>query len=373
MDSPGLRDRRWVPWQLTLILLPILLVTACAGTGGGSPTAPAIPSFPAVTPISARPEVSATPTPSSTVPPTVEPSPTSGSDPTVHTVAPGDTLLGLAKLYGIPMAAIQIENDMGSSTVVQAGQTLTIPSEDEWEGASPFWVAHEIQPGETLIGIARRYDVDVERLKAANELDNADQITVGDLLVVPLNGPALPPVPSATDVPAPTSAPEPTDTPEPSVTVASMSSAPTGADPAPPIGDALPPPDLASWPQTIARLINEVRADHGLPPYAYNETLEQAAQAHANDCSQRGWGSHTGSDGSNIKLRVARAGYDGTGWAECWAQTQTPQKAVEVWMDETPPNDPHRRTLLSDWFTEIGLGVSDAEWGTYVIANFGRP
>jgi len=137
--------------------------------------------------------------------------------------------------------------------------------------------------------------------------------------------------------------------------------------------EAQPPADLSSWPQKIARLINEVRAQHGLPPFTYNPKLEQAAQAHANDCARRGWCSHTGSDGANIKSRILRAGYSAGGWAECWAQTQTPQRAVEVWMDETPPNDPHRRTLLSDWVTEIGIGVSQADWGTYIIADFGRP
>jgi uncharacterized protein YkwD len=135
----------------------------------------------------------------------------------------------------------------------------------------------------------------------------------------------------------------------------------------------VPPPELATWPERIAQLINEVRARHGLAPYAYNVILEQAAQAHANDCSQRGWCSHTGSGGTDVKARVIRAGYDPTGWAECWAQTQTLERAVEVWMNETPPNDPHRRTLLSDWFSEIGIGVAEADWGYYIIADFGRP
>jgi hypothetical protein len=45
-----------------------------------------------------------------------------------------------------------------------------------------------------------------------------------------------------------------------------------------------------------------------------------------------------------------------------------------MWMDEVPPNDAHRRTLLTTWLTEIGLGVAEAPWGYYYfIANFGRP
>ncbi len=121
------------------------------------------------------------------------------------------------------------------------------------------------------------------------------------------------------------------------------------------------------------RLINEVRAAYGLGPLAYNETLALAAQGQANDCAQRGWCSHTGSDGSNIKTRILRAGYDPASWAECWAQRQTPQGAVDIWMDEVPPNDPHRRTLLTTWLSEIGVGVAQTSWGYYFIADFGRP
>jgi uncharacterized protein YkwD len=307
-----------------------------------------------------------------TTPPTAEPTPERESNglPT-HTVEVGDTLLGLARAYDVPMAAIQLENDLGGSTVLQTGETLTIPSNEGWEGASPFWVVHEVQPGETLIEIARAYDVELDELQAVNGLDDADRITVGQQLILPLGGPAAPQVLAPTEQPRPTAA-EPTTTAAPAAAASTATPRPESAGPATLPGAAVPA-ELADWPREIARLINEVRAEHGLPPYTYNETLELAAQRHANDCAQRGWCSHTGSDGANIKTRVLRAGYEARGWAECWAQTQTPQRAVEVWMNETPPNDPHRRTLLSDWFTEIGLGVSRADWGNYIIANFGRP
>jgi uncharacterized protein YkwD len=306
-------------------------------------------------------------------------------EPTSHTVQAGDTLLGMAKQYGVPMAAIQLQNEMGDSTIVQIGQTISIPPAAEWEGSSAFWMLHEVSPGETLIAIARAYDVEPDALQAVNGLDDADRIAVGQNLVLPLPGPAAPRDAAPAEVPPPTSTPSPPPTvppdsapsadDEPEVAAASSdpqpAAAPTESEPvAPP---AAPPADLAAWPREIARLINEVRAQHGLEPLAYNQTLEQAAQAHADDCEQRGWCSHVGSDGARIKTRVFRAGYDGSSWAECWAQTQSPARAVEIWMDETPPNDPHRRTLLSDWFSEIGIGVSDADYGTYIIADFGRP
>ncbi|HRT32329.1 MAG TPA: CAP domain-containing protein, partial [Anaerolineae bacterium] len=141
----------------------------------------------------------------------------------------------------------------------------------------------------------------------------------------------------------------------------------------PAVTPAPPPADIAAWPYETVRLMNEVRASYGLPPLTYNETLAQAAQLQATDCAQRGWCSHTGSDGSDIKQRILRVGYNPASWAECWAQRQTPQGAIDIWMDEVPPNDPHRRTLLTTWLTEVGVGVAQTTWGYYFIADFGKP
>lgn len=50
------------------------------------------------------------------------------------------------------------------------------------------------------------------------------------------------------------------------------------------------------------------------------------------------------------------------------------QEAVAWWMDETPPNDPHRSTLLSTGVTETGVAVVPTGQGDYYfIAVFGRP
>jgi uncharacterized protein YkwD len=275
----------------------------------------------------------------------------------------GDTLLDLAMTYDVPMAAIQLQNEMGDSTVVQVGQVLSIPPRAGWEGASRFWIVHVVKAGETLVGIARTYGLKAADLKAVNGLSDADLIVVGQDLILPLGAPAV----EITPTPAHTPTSPPTATPAFSTTVEPPAASSTAVPAAP------PPADVAAWPHETVRIINEVRAAHGLGPLTYNETLAQAAQGQANDCAQRSWCSHTGSDGSNIKTRIIRAGYDPASWAECWAQRQTPQGAVDIWMDEVPPNDPHRRTLLATHLSEIGMGVAQTSWGYYFIAAFGRP
>lgn len=310
-----------------------------------------------------------------------------GSAMREHIVQPGETLLGLAMAYDVPMAAIQLQNDLGEGTTVQAGQTLVIPPAVGWEGASPFWIVHEVGAGETLSEIAARYGVAVSMLQGVNGLTNADYLAVGQSLILPLaapkeivaaeHAPTPTPLPPPTATPAPTLAPTVTETPSSEEGAGSDEDTPTPTAPAPdPTSVPAPPPgdDMAALAAEIFRLINAERAAHGLGPLSYNATLARAAQLHAEDCYQRGWCGHTGSDGSTMKERIIRAGYDPARWSECWAWHRTPAKAVFAWMDEVPPNDPHRRTLLSTWLTEVGVGVMPGNGhGYYFIADFGKP
>jgi len=285
-----------------------------------------------------------------------------------HTVQPGETLLGLALQYKVPMAAIQLQNQLGSETALQAGQVLDIPAAAEWEGASPFWVVYLVPEGATLSGIAALYELKLATLRAVNGLDDDDLLRVGRPLILPLEAPAE--HARASD-PTPTPLP-PTPTPPPTPEALESPQLPLEPLPSPPPEPL--PADVAAWPVEVFRLINVVRAEHGLSPYAYDETLARAAQLHGQDCLQRGSCSHTGSDGSNVKTRILRAGYDAAGWAECIVYSSSPQEAVDWWMDEVPPNDAHRRTLLSTWVTEIGIAVVPTDWDYYYfIADFGRP
>jgi uncharacterized protein YkwD len=360
VNSIGGSGKSKVVWPLVqwMALAGLLLALVACSSPSPSPTLPPSPSS----------TVPPTPAPTDDVPSTaevMEPAATESSPAAPqhvkHTVQPGETLLQLALQYGVPMAAIQLQNDLGSATALQAGQVLGIPPAAEWEGASPFWVVYEVVEGATLSGIAASYDLDLTTLRAVNGLADDDLLWVGQLLILPLDTPAEV---ARASTPTPTPVP-PTSTPAP--TTESTASPPTSTT------EPLPT-EVAAWAAEVFRLINGVRAEHGLPPYAYNETLERAAQLHGQDCQQRGSCSHTGSDGSNVKTRILRAGYDAAGWAECIVYSWSPQEAVDWWMDETPPNDPHRRTLLSTWVTEIGIAVVPTDRGYYYfIADFGRP
>jgi uncharacterized protein YkwD len=175
-----------------------------------------------------------------------------------------------------------------------------------------------------------------------------------------------------------TSSPTPSALPSLDSAVPTATAAPSQALATVPVSAADPslptlPPEIATWPQEVFQIVNQLRAENGLPPYAYNEVLEWAARLHGQDCLQREYCDHTGSDGSNLKTRLERAGYDAAGQAEVIVYSSSPQAAVDWWMDEVPPDDPHRSALLSDWFTEIGVAVVDAGHTYYFIADLGRP
>ncbi len=323
---------------------PAQAPTAVAATATRGPLSPTLPEPPTPT---AMPTPEPTPTPSP-IPP-----------PTVHVVQPGDTLLGLAYTYGVPVAAFQLLNGLGDSTLLSIGQELLVPNQSAWAGVPLYWIVHTVHPNETLSGIAAAYDIPLQRLLEVNRLTLDTPLPVGRDLILPAESPLVARNTAGMG--------------------AGSSGGTGGGTTKPPSGSvwtpitAPPPADVADWPAEVIRLINEIRVANGLQPLVYNGKLATIAQSHANDCAARGWCSHTGSDGSTYRMRMAAIGYAARYASECWAQSRNPAHAINMWMDEVPPYDAHRRTILSAHYTEIGVGVAQTTWGYYFVADFGQP
>jgi uncharacterized protein YkwD len=270
------------------------------------------------------------------------------------------------------MAAIQLANDMGSSVDLIAGQTLAIPGSTQWLNEGFFWIVHVVRSGETLVGLSSAYDLTVDDILRVNAIADPALIHVDQQLVVPLTQlftlkAPQPTSPSAAIAAAPTASDG--GAAESSGTTSETAS--TVAEPA-----AAPPPALpagpADWPAYILTRINQVRAEHGLNTLALVPELSYAAQAHAEDCARRGWGSHVGSDGAVLQTRLERKGYGGSNWGENWVQALNAERAFDWWYGEIPPNDPHRRNILSRYYTEIGIGIAQTDWGYIFVTDFGR-
>lgn len=151
---------------------------------GGELAAVTVTATPAVVPTEAAPDAeaqSAQPTPvlAPTMAPTIE--------QIIHTVQPGETLLGIATRYNVNVQTILNANALTMDSVVQPGQTLVVPLVPDEKGT---W--HEVGPGENLTTIAADYGTTPEEIQQANGLSDVNAIYVGQRLYIPLGRAAEP-------------------------------------------------------------------------------------------------------------------------------------------------------------------------------------
>lgn len=102
---------------------------------------------------------------------------------------------------------------------------------------------------------------------------------------------------------------------------------------------------------------NMYRTQHGCPALAPNPALTSAAQAHSEDMATHDFVGHNSSDGVTIGNRIRAAGYSYSLLAEniAWGQ-QSPEQVVDMWFNETPPNDAHRQNILNCALRDVGVG-----------------
>lgn len=84
----------------------------------------------------------------------------------LHTATEGENLAEVARQYHVTLPALEAANHLESHASVQAGFLLNIPA------APPVvrMVRYRVQRGDTLAGIAERFDVTVEQLKRWNHI-----------------------------------------------------------------------------------------------------------------------------------------------------------------------------------------------------------
>ena len=102
--------------------------------------------------------------------------------------------------------------------------------------------------------------------------------------------------------------------------------------------------------------VNRVRAQHSRAPLRLDQTLDHAAQVHAEDMARNGFMGHVGSDGSQPHQRLQRAGYRFTEYGENVAQGQvTVAETVADWMSSPS----HRDIMLDPDLAELGVGYAE--------------
>lgn len=120
----------------------------------------------------------------------------------------------------------------------------------------------------------------------------------------------------------------------------------------------------------IIQLVNQVRANYGLPPYQYNNTLAIAAQNHANWMAFTGTYSHVQTDGSTPQSRANAAGYSGYVSENIVGGTSlTPSQGVTWWTNSAV----HFNTMVSNRYTEIGIGYAIGHDQNFYVLVVGNP
>ncbi len=120
-----------------------------------------------------------------------------------HVVAEGETLWGIARGYGVSVAALEAANPQVRARTMQIGALLTLPrgdgdssggaapaaANDDRRGPEPVRRGlHVVAHGDTLWEIARRYGVTLEELRALNRMGTRTLIRPGDRVRIPASG-----------------------------------------------------------------------------------------------------------------------------------------------------------------------------------------
>ena len=87
-----------------------------------------------------------------------------------HRVDPGETLASIAKKYRVTPASIAEANNIERTTTLEPGTKLTIPATQSALETKRLLVSYRVRRGDTLAGIADRFNVNSEDVRKWNRL-----------------------------------------------------------------------------------------------------------------------------------------------------------------------------------------------------------
>jgi LysM repeat protein len=215
IDSYRKRRQNTTPFLIggaAIVLIAVGIVVLVLWLTGSS--GPSLSFMASPTPTStetATPTATATASPTGTNTPTITTTPTASATPTasgpfIYVVLEGDTLDSIAAQFNANVLVLMALNNMTDS-LIRVGDELLIPNPDlaldtptpiptGWRGT----IEYRIAVGDTLELIALQFFSTVESIMEENEIENANEIFVGQIIVIKVN----------IATPVPTSTPRPT-------------------------------------------------------------------------------------------------------------------------------------------------------------------
>jgi len=125
-------------------------------------------------------------------------------------------------------------------------------------------------------------------------------------------------------------------------------------------------PAISPQEQTLFAATNRARADQGLAPLRWDDSLAAAAKTHAEWIVQNGQLSHQYPGEPGLAARAAQAGAHFQSVAENIAMGASPTQIQKEWM-KSPP---HRANILDPNLNVVGFSVIERAGYLYAVADF---
>jgi LysM repeat protein len=110
---------------------------------------------------------------------------------TNYKVKSGDTLIGIANSVGIsPEELAAVNSNFDAKARLQRGQTIKVPVTKDLvdRQLNDKAVSYKVKSGDTLTGVAQRYNIGLSDLAAANNLKTNSNLILGRTITIPANG-----------------------------------------------------------------------------------------------------------------------------------------------------------------------------------------
>ncbi|HKJ39294.1 MAG TPA: CAP domain-containing protein [Anaerolineales bacterium] len=366
---------------IALAVIGIIVIIISFTRSGNSPLGGLFATDTPTATLTSTPTSTSTPTITATITetPTITFTPTPSED-YPYTLIEGDTLQGVAEKFSLGDDGVLLLLEKNPIIVENegfyyVGQTIIIPKPGTLlSTTTPIPVDlprgtridYSVLPGDTLAGIAAKFNSLEEDIILANGIEDANALQVGQALEIPVN------------LVTPTATLPPTSTPV-TPTIEGQTAQAATATPAPG-GDTSSACDFSgntAFVSELVTLVNNARTSNGLTTLSVNQTLVSAANAHATDMVCNNYLSHIGLDGSTPQSRVAAQGYAASVVVEDIYALHPAfgidaQAAFNWWIN----NPTHRADLLNPDTTQFGIAYVESEeslLGAYFVMVSASP
>ena len=309
------------------------------------------------------------------------------SEPFPYIIQEGDSLEALAQRYNLgPEGPLLIyyanqEQMEANGGVIFVGQTITIPLPGSVlptttpipaSVRSGTLIEYTVLPGDTLAGIAFKFNSLPDNIIEQNELADPNALQAGQVLEIPVNLVTPTATLPSTSTPVSPTAPAGATAAATAASTAAATSASGETSTA-----ACSFDENAQFVTQLQTLINDARTEAGLPALTVNTQLATAAENHAVDMLCNNYLSHIGLDGSTPEQRVDEAGFTASLVVENFyalhpAYGGNPQSALDWWMGDTES----RADLLNANTTVVGIAYVTSDeslLGGYFVVVSARP